>query len=115
VEAHAAMPHFSDAELGRMERLRKAGDVPQMILHKVQRTRRLRGVAGPTQSAVYRYLAGETYERDARLLYAVPFVVTINFSTANMQLLDTHDWLGHPDNRVLLVLSAQAFVHEEFE
>ena len=54
VEAHAAMPHFSDAELGRMERLRKAGDVPQMILHKVQRTRRLRGVAGPTQSAVYR-------------------------------------------------------------
>jgi hypothetical protein len=48
-------------------------------------------------------------------LYAVPIVVTINYSTANMQFLDTHDWLGHPDNRVLLVLKSRPFVEEDFE
>ena len=39
------------------------------------------------------------YEKD---LYAVPVVVTCNFSTANLSHLEDHDWLGRPENRVRL-------------
>ena len=37
-------------------------------------------------------------------LFAVPFVVTVNFSTLKLDLLDTHDFLGNPANRVVLEL-----------
>ena len=37
-------------------------------------------------------------------LYAVPFVVTANFSTANLCLLDTDDFLSKPQNCVVLRL-----------
>ena len=39
------------------------------------------------------------YELD---LYAVPIVVTANYSTTNLDLLETDDFLGHPENRLLL-------------
>ena len=32
-------------------------------------------------------------------LFAIPIVVTINYSTKNRNLLSTHDWLGNPANR----------------
>ena len=37
-----------------------------------------------------------------RWLHRVPVVVTANFSTRNLELLETDDFLGHPDNRVLV-------------
>jgi len=38
----------------------------------------------------------------ARYLFAVPTVLTLNHSTANLDLLETHDWLKNPTNRVLI-------------
>ncbi|CAE7470127.1 unnamed protein product [Symbiodinium sp. CCMP2592] len=38
----------------------------------------------------------------SKYLFAVPIAVTINKSTRNLDFLDTHDWLKHPSNRVLL-------------
>jgi hypothetical protein len=37
-----------------------------------------------------------------RYLFATPMVVTINFSTANLRFLESHDWLGKDRNRVLI-------------
>lgn len=37
-----------------------------------------------------------------KYLYQVPFVVTINYSTANLEHLETHDWLKNPGNRVVV-------------
>jgi hypothetical protein len=39
------------------------------------------------------------YEKD---LYAVPVVATVNYSTKNLELLETSDWLKLPGNRVLV-------------
>lgn len=39
-------------------------------------------------------------------LYGVPVVVTINFSTKNLQYLEAHDWLSNPGNRVLVQFPA---------
>ena len=39
-------------------------------------------------------------------LYGVPVVVTINFSTKNLQYLESHDWLSNPGNRVLVQFPA---------
>jgi hypothetical protein len=36
------------------------------------------------------------YRKD---LFAVPMAATVNRSTANLDFLDTHDWLGNPHNR----------------
>ena len=45
-------------------------------------------------------LGGElAYEKD---LYAVPVVATVNYSTKNLELLETSDWLKLPGNRVLV-------------
>ena len=38
----------------------------------------------------------------SKYLFAVPIAVTINNSTRNLDFLDTHEWLKHPSNRVLL-------------
>ena len=35
-------------------------------------------------------------------LFAIPIVATINYATANRDLLETDDWLGNAGNRVLL-------------
>ena len=39
-----------------------------------------------------------------RWLYRVPFAATVNYSTANLGYLKTHDWLNKPDNCVLVEL-----------
>ena len=39
-----------------------------------------------------------------RWLYAVPFVVTVNYSTSNLDYLRTHDWLSKRDNVVVVEL-----------
>ena len=39
-----------------------------------------------------------------RWLYRVPFVATINYSTAHLEYLRTHDWLSKPGNVVLVEL-----------
>ena len=41
-------------------------------------------------------------------LYAVPFVATVNNSTANLHLLEVDDWLGNPGNRVVVMSAALA-------
>lgn len=41
----------------------------------------------------------------AKDLFAVPMAVTINYSTLNLGFLESHDWLGNPDNRVLVTLA----------
>ena len=38
------------------------------------------------------------YEKD---LFALPIVVTANYTTASRDLLETDDFLGNPQNRVL--------------
>lgn len=37
-----------------------------------------------------------------KYLFAVPTVVTINLSTLNLAMLDSHDWLGKSTNRVVV-------------
>lgn len=37
-----------------------------------------------------------------KYLYQVPVAVTINYSTANLEYLETHDWLKNSGNRVLV-------------
>ena len=37
-----------------------------------------------------------------KYLFKIPLVATCNFSTQNLGLLDTHDWLGKPQNRVVV-------------
>ena len=37
-----------------------------------------------------------------KYLFAIPAVVTINFSTKNLQFLETHDWLSNASNRVVV-------------
>ena len=35
-------------------------------------------------------------------LFAIPIVITINFSTKNVSFLETCDWLSLPENRVVV-------------
>lgn len=42
------------------------------------------------------------YSKD---LYAVPIVITVNYSTANLSFLDTHDWLSAPANRLVVTFT----------
>ena len=43
-------------------------------------------------------------------LYQVPMTATINNSTANLDLLAGHDWLGNSGNRVLLTLAEAPYL-----
>ena len=38
-----------------------------------------------------------------KYLFNAPMVVTCNFDTENLGILDTHDWLGKPQNRVVVL------------
>ena len=40
-----------------------------------------------------------SFKRD---LFAIPMVVTVNYTTKNLDLLDTDDWLGNAGNRVVV-------------
>ena len=37
-----------------------------------------------------------------KYLFAVPIAVTVNYSTRNLEYLQSHDWLSHEGNRVLV-------------
>ena len=37
-----------------------------------------------------------------KYLFKVPMVLTCNFDTQNLGMLETHDWLGKPQNRVVV-------------
>ena len=39
-----------------------------------------------------------------KYLFKVPIVATANYSTANLQYLEEHDWLGNPSNRTVVHL-----------
>ena len=41
--------------------------------------------------------------------YRVPFIVTANPSTSNLEYLQSHPWLGLPVNRYVLELTEDAF------
>ena len=45
---------------------------------------------------------GSVYEK---YLFKIPFVATVNRSTLNKEFLDSHDWLGKPENRILFELN----------
>ena len=57
------MPHFSSAELAMMDRMLKKSMEPTKIIKKLAQWRRRRQLAQSSSSAVYRYLAGETYDQ----------------------------------------------------
>ena len=44
-----------------------------------------------------------------KYLYRVPFIVTANPSTENLEYLHTHPWLGKAENRSVLELTEEAF------
>jgi len=44
-----------------------------------------------------------------KYLYRVPFIVTANPSTENLDYLHSHPWLGKPENRHVLELTEDAF------
>ncbi|CAE7432135.1 unnamed protein product, partial [Symbiodinium necroappetens] len=37
-----------------------------------------------------------------KYLFAIPLAVTVNYSTRNLDFLETHDWLSHEGNRVVI-------------
>ncbi|CAE8608570.1 unnamed protein product, partial [Polarella glacialis] len=41
----------------------------------------------------------------SKYLFQVPIVATVNFSTKNLDFLETHDWLKHASNRVMVNIS----------
>ena len=40
-------------------------------------------------------------------MFALPIVITINYSTKNLQYLETHDWIKRPENVVKLTFAAR--------
>ena len=50
-------------------------------------------------SLVSRLVANVKYEK---YLFRIPIVATLNYSTQNLSLLDTHDWLSKAGNRVVV-------------
>ena len=65
IASSAAMPHFSSTELSLMDRLQKQGSDPWPIFKAVNAARHRQRAPLASSSAVYRYLASETYDRDA--------------------------------------------------
>lgn len=59
------MPHLSCSEVNLVNKKQKKGMEPQKILAMLQRARLKKGEAGPSESAVYRLLKGNTYQPDA--------------------------------------------------
>ena len=68
----SAYQHMSDAEVARLDLMQKAGNDAPQILKTLQKARQKKGETGPSPSAVYRRMAGDTYakgganEADAR-------------------------------------------------
>ena len=61
----AAMPprHLSEDVVMRMDRLQKQGSSPKDILRRLRAARARRDEPGPSQTAVYTFVAGKTYVR----------------------------------------------------
>jgi hypothetical protein len=59
------MPHFSGAELAKIERMRRKKNTAGAIHTSLVLARKKKQLAGPGMSTVYDYLAGNTFERDA--------------------------------------------------
>ena len=57
--------HFSGRELAIMDRMVKKRKPPKQIIAAMVRGRKSGKIAPPSESAVYRYLKGETHQRDA--------------------------------------------------
>ena len=62
-----AMPrsHMTEAEVATADALQKQGHSAREVLATLQKERRKAGGRGPSQSAVYRFLKGDTYKRGA--------------------------------------------------
>jgi hypothetical protein len=59
----SASQHMSDAEVARLDLMQKKGCGAAQILKKLQQARQKKGGSGPSPSAVYRRMAGETYAK----------------------------------------------------
>jgi len=46
-----------------------------------------------------------------KYLFAIPLAVTVNYSTSNLDFLETHDWLSHQGNRVVIKFPEALSVH----
>ena len=57
------MPHFDIVKLALMDSMTKQGGTPMEITRMLAQRRKRCGSAGPSKSAVYRYLAAETYDK----------------------------------------------------
>ena len=44
--------------------------------------------------------------RYSKYLFKVPIVATANYSTKNLNFLETHDWLSKPGNRTVVHFSS---------
>ena len=42
-----------------------------------------------------------------KYLFRIPIVATCNYSTCNLQFLETHDWLGKESNRTVITLASR--------
>ena len=60
--------HMSQAEICTMDRMQKHGRSAAAILACLQAARTKNGTDGPSDSAVHRFLAGETYKRGSKEL-----------------------------------------------
>ena len=59
-----AMPQFSTDELATMDRLAAKGTEATKVVTHLQAKRTRRHEPGPSPSAVYKFLAGDTHQRD---------------------------------------------------
>ena len=57
------MSHMAAMEIARVDRMHKLGIAPLEILKKLRKTRASMGATGPSESAVRRFLSGDTYKR----------------------------------------------------
>ena len=55
--------HMSPEEVALMDKMLKRGDSAKVILEKLQANRDKKGETGPGKDGVYRFIAGETYQR----------------------------------------------------
>ena len=59
-----AMSHLTAKEFAKVDEMQKGGWDAGEILDSLQKMRSKAGEPGPSQSAVYRAMSGETYKRD---------------------------------------------------
>ena len=60
-----AMPQLSTTELATMERMTRKGHEPNKIVASLRMKRARKDESGPSPSSVYKFLAGDTHQRDS--------------------------------------------------